>query len=312
MTRRHFATAIAAMAALVTSLLGVVLTAPTAVATPPGHDGRIAFVRHDQIFTVSPSGGHVRQLTRVGHNTHPKWSPNGRRIAFVHETAAGSADLWVMRATGWGKRQVTHVGNVTEPTWSPDGRYLAFGGGDSASLQTIRSTAPFGSPTVLLGYETNSACCDDEQPSDAHPLSVDRFVAWSTDGTRIAVFNHDDAQLDDAIYMYNLATGEARQYLATGGSCCGSFDWVDLFWGPTDQFGFASTDRTEQVQPSTIVYPGYSGRPGDTGPAADPSGHNLAVTNWSSGHPRIYVQAINGAHRRLLTCGYQPDWQRVR
>jgi dipeptidyl aminopeptidase/acylaminoacyl peptidase len=310
MTRAHLRITVAAIAALLTSLLGVAVTAPTASATYDGKDGRIAFVRHDQIYTIRPDGTGLHRLTSVGTNSHPKWSPTGRRIAFVHETSAGATDLWVMSATGSAKRQVTHLGSVTEPTWSPHGKYLAFGGVEG--LQKVRSTAPFGSPTVLSAYYTNTSCCGDELPVEAHALSVDRFVAWSPDGSRIAVWNHDSPQFDDVLWMYYPRTGEARTYLETGAACCGNLDVVDLFWGPTGTFGYAATDNDEEPQPSTIVYPGYVGEPGDTGPAPDPAGAKIALTNPSSGRSHIYVQAIDGAHRSFLTCGSQPDWQAIR
>jgi|tagenome__1003787_1003787.scaffolds.fasta_scaffold20901883_2 Tol biopolymer transport system component len=304
MRRAPVRVAVAAVIALLAGLVGVVVTASTASATYPGADGRIAFVRHGQIYTVRPDGSGLRQLTTSGTNSHPKWGPQGHRIAFVHEAAGGATDLWVMGARGLRKKQVTHVGNATEPTWSPDGQYLAFGGGDLSTLEKVSSKAPFGSPTDLLAYETGK-CCGDELPADAHPLNVDRFVAWSPDGTRIAVYNHDDDQLDDAIYMYDLASGEAAQYASIGGSCCGAADWVDLVWGPTGDFGYASTDHTEETLPSTIVYPGYAGKAGDTAPSPDPAGTKLALTNGA----RMVVQDINGADRRFLAWGQQPDWQ---
>ena len=136
-------------------------------------------------------------------------------------------------------------------------------------------------------------------------------MAWSPDGKRIAVWNHDSAQVDDVLWMYYPATGETRSFLETGAACCGNLDVVDLFWGPTGAFGYAETDNSEEPQPSTIVYPGYAGKPGDTGPAAAPAGARLAVTNASSGIPKVFVQAINGAHRKFLAYGSQPDWQRV-
>jgi Tol biopolymer transport system component len=309
MTRAHLRATLATVLAVLASLLAVAVTASSAGATYHGRDGRIAFVRNDQIYTVRPDGTGIHRLTTIGKNYHPKWSPSGQRIAFVHETSTGATDLWVMSAKGSGKAQVTHVGDVTEPTWSPNGRYLAFGGG--GGLEKVRSTYPFGSPTVLSAYYTHRGCCEDELPSDAHPLSVDRFVAWSPDGTRIAVWNHDSPQVDDVLWMYYPRTGEARSYLETGAACCGRLDVVDLFWGPSGAFGYAQTDLTEEPLPSTIVYPGYAGKPGDTGPAPDPAGGKIAVTNPSSGRSNIYVQAINGAHRRFLTCGYQPDWQAI-
>jgi Tol biopolymer transport system component len=297
-----------AVIAMVMGLVGVAMTASSASATYPGQDGRIAFVRNGQIYTINTDGTGLRRLTRSGKDSQPTWAPHGRRIAFVRESADGATDVWVMGAKGSRKTQVTEVGNATAPTWSPDGKYLAFGGGPSSALEKIRSRAPFGSPTELLGYETGK-CCSDESPEDAHPIPVDRFVAWSPDGSRIAVYNHDDDQLDDAIYMYDVATGESRQYASIGGACCGTADWVDLVWGPHGEFGYASTDRTEEPQPSTIVYPGYAGRPGDTAPAPNPAGGKLALTNATHDGSKIFVQDVGGAHRRVLKYGEQPDWQ---
>jgi Tol biopolymer transport system component len=51
---------------------------------------------------------------------------------------------------------------------------------------------------------------------------------------------------------------------------------------------------------------------GDKQPAFSPSGASMAVVNDSSGQARIYITRANGANRRLLTNGYQPDWQPLR
>jgi Tol biopolymer transport system component len=70
-------------------------------------------------------------MTTRGENYRPKWSPNGSRLSYIHEAAAGK-DLWVMSANGSGKRQVTTLGNVTTAgSWSPDGATLAFAAGDN-------------------------------------------------------------------------------------------------------------------------------------------------------------------------------------
>ena len=128
--------------AVVTALLATVAT--PAGAAYAGGDGRLAFVRAKQIYTVTPAGGAVKQLTYAGRNVRPKWSPNGKRIAYVHETATGAKDVWVMAANGSNKQQVTRVGNVTAaPSWSPDGRWLAFASGPLsayADLQRINLT----------------------------------------------------------------------------------------------------------------------------------------------------------------------------
>jgi Tol biopolymer transport system component len=300
--------------AVVSALMASVLATP-ASATYAGGDGRLAFVRGQQIFTVAPSGGPATKLTRDGKNFRPKWSPDGKRIAFIHQTAAGARDIWVMSATGGSKTRVTRLANVTaEATWSPDGKTLAFAAGDNpefGQLSTIRSTAPFGAPIAIQGYLRDCTDCDPEG-TDLAPIYVDRFVTWSPDGTTIAVFNHDDGRFDDAIYMYNVATKESREYAATGADCCGYIDLSDLAWGPHGDFGYgaAATGELDGADPFVkLVYPGFVAAEGDRSPAPSPLGTRLAFVNSTSGAPNIYVATAAGAHRRVVTRGHQPDWQ---
>jgi TolB protein len=300
--------------AVVSALMASVLATP-ASATYSGRDGRLAFVRGHQIFTIAPSGGPARKLTHGGKNIRPKWSPNGKRIAYIHRTSGGASDLWVMSATGGNKTRVTRLGNVTaEATWSPNGKTLAFAAGDNpefGQLSTIKSTAPFGAPTAIQGYLRDCTDCDPEG-TDLAPIYVDRFVSWSPDGTKIAVFNHDDGQFDDAIYMYDVATQESHEYAATGADCCGYIDLSDLAWGPHGDFGYgaAATGDLDGADPFVkLVYPGFVAREGDRSPAPSPAGTRIAFTNTAAGGPRIYVATATGGHRRVLTRGHQPDWQ---
>jgi Tol biopolymer transport system component len=300
--------------AVVSALMASVLATP-ASATYAGRDGRLAFVRGQQIFTVAPSGGTATKLTRDGKNFRPKWSPDGKRIAFIHQTPAGSRDIWVMSATGSNKTRVTRLGNVTaEATWSPNGKTLAFAAGDNpefGQLSTIRSTAPFGTPTAIQGYLRDCTDCDNGS-TDLAPIYVDQFVAWSPDGTTIAVFNHDDGRFDDAIYKYDVATRESHRYAATGDDLFGYIDFSDLAWGPHGDFGYgaAATGEFDGADPFVkLVYPGFAPVEGDRSPAPSPLGTRLAFVNSTSSVPNIYVATASGGNRRVVTRGHQPDWQ---
>jgi Tol biopolymer transport system component len=312
---------------LVAVLLTTVLAAP-ATAAYPGSNGRIAFVRGNDIYTVAPSGQGEDQLTSAGKTLRPKWSPDGKRIAYLKESADGTRDVWVMSATGTNKTRVTNLGNVTAAaTWSPDGKTLAFGvdvfdNPPFSQLFTISSTEPFGSPTPIEGYLTNCTDCPlptDPPTGDLAPIFVDRFLAWSPDGSRIAVFNHDEGQFDDAIYMFYVATGESREFRATGADCCGNFDFTDLAWGPNGQFGYGLANTGEDgtdpfvgifyPDPLSSADPPFASVEGDKSPAPSPSGTRMAFTNSTSGRPKIYVASATGDNRRFVTNGYQPDWQ---
>jgi Tol biopolymer transport system component len=131
--------------------LGLVagLIASPAQATFPGGNGRIAYTwslggegfeegpspRLVGVVSVRPDGGGRQLVARRG--TRPRYSPDGRRIAFLR-----SHHPWVARADGRSARQVSPsdwlVGSYD---WSPRGTRLAFvrdfvNGG--AAIYTVR------------------------------------------------------------------------------------------------------------------------------------------------------------------------------
>jgi WD40-like Beta Propeller Repeat len=281
--------------------------ASSAAAAYPGEDGRIAFVRANQVWSMSRSGTDLKQLTTSGRNYRPKWSPDGKRIVFIHEVG-GRRDVWVMASGGARKRAVTTTGDVTSAgaTWSPDGGQLAYA---TTQLMTIRSTAPHGAPRPVDGLQTGGTC-----PADApSPVNVDRFLAWSPDGSRIAVLSNDDCQFDFRMDHFLVASGEQRLVATSGADCCGYLDWTDLFWGPGNQFGYSQRDRGQfgdkTNAPTFIVYPGFRSLAGDTGGAPSPSGASMAFTHASSGTTVVMRARVDGTGRRVLATGYQPDWQ---
>ena len=81
----------------------------------------------EEIYVVDADGSNLRRLT---HNWRtdgaPVWSPDGRKILFVHRD-----DMWVMNADGSGQRNLTRSATYpfagdSAPAWSPDGRKILF------------------------------------------------------------------------------------------------------------------------------------------------------------------------------------------
>jgi Tol biopolymer transport system component len=125
----------------------ILLVVPVAGATPPGVNGRIAFLRLEfqnspltgGLWVTTPGGGTVVRVTRPPGGTvdeNPDWSPDGARIVFSESPPSGAHSIWTVGANGRGLRRVTPpcppgagiprcVADDGWPVWSPDGTHLA-------------------------------------------------------------------------------------------------------------------------------------------------------------------------------------------
>jgi dipeptidyl aminopeptidase/acylaminoacyl peptidase len=82
--------------------------------------------RTTQIYLISSQGGDPRQLTNEKQSsTSPRWSPDGKRLAFVSASQIWTIDIAQTGASA--PKQITTISTGADgPVWSSDGRYLAF------------------------------------------------------------------------------------------------------------------------------------------------------------------------------------------
>jgi imidazolonepropionase-like amidohydrolase/Tol biopolymer transport system component len=91
-------------------------------------DGRsIAFDLLGDIYTMPIDGGRARRIAAgMPYETQPRFSPDGRQIAFTSDRGGGE-NIWLMNIDGSNPRQLTKESFtlLNNAAWSPDGRFVA-------------------------------------------------------------------------------------------------------------------------------------------------------------------------------------------
>src|SRR5712672_3550872 len=134
---------------------------------------KVVFAYAGDLWISSRDGGSARRLTsHVGDELYPKFSPDGKWIAFTGEYD-GNPDVYVISAEGGEPKRLTfHPGNDIVLGWTPDGKDILF--------RSDRFSAPPGRYTKLFLVSP--------QGGPAKPLQVPRasLTSFSPDGTKIA------------------------------------------------------------------------------------------------------------------------------
>src|SRR3989442_5495218 len=78
-----------------------------------------------RIWVVEVATGKSRQLTGgPGSDRQPRWSPDGKTLAFISTRDSG-AQVWVLPIGGGDARKVSHLADgASDPLWLPDGSGL--------------------------------------------------------------------------------------------------------------------------------------------------------------------------------------------
>jgi Tol biopolymer transport system component len=300
-------------AALTFVLAGQFVWAGTADAAYPGRDGRIAFVRSGDVWTVRSDGAAPRRLTHTHDNYDPAWSPDGGLIAFASSRAGAGDDLWVMRADGSDKRRITFgPSDQSSPTWSPDGRWIAYsddrGTTDDlplAALFKIRATARHGRPIRLT------------RPAPEWPTGlIDTEAAWSPlGGTILFTREFPCVPCDEG-------NSELWQVTAAGGGeapVLGIDTWAGA-WAPRGRAYAWTSDYDADAPFGTPIdiyvhdADGTTRRlaplpPDAEQPAWAPSGARIAYVKGSTWSSIWTIRRDGGGTRFVIGNATEPDWQ---
>jgi tricorn protease len=151
---------------------------------PAIHGDQVVFSYAGDLYSVEAQGGIARRLTsHQGYEMFPRFSPDGKKIAFTGQYD-GNTEVYIIPSSGGLPQRLTHTATLSRDdisdrmgpnnivmTWTPDGEHVIFRSRDISFNDFVgvlyRVSADGGLPQRL-------------------PLSTGGFCSWSPDGKKLA------------------------------------------------------------------------------------------------------------------------------
>ncbi len=178
-----------------------------------------------RIWMVAGSGGDAIAMTAEGvSSSHPRWSPDGRYLAFLSKRGGGKTQVWSLdRRGGEAQRLTDAIQDVDDFAWSPDSKRLALVMRDPSpeDVQQAKDKQP-------QGPEQPAA---EKKPKTPAPKVIDRYT-FKID--EVGYLNRQRSHL----YNFDLATKTATQITS------GDFDDERPAWSPDGKLLAFSSNRS--------------------------------------------------------------------
>jgi TolB protein len=250
-----------------------------------------------EIYISDYDGENQRRVT-VGKtlNIAPRWSPDGRSIAYT-SYRRGGANLFISNIFQGTLEEVTKGDKVGEnwlPAWSPDGTRLAF------------STTRDGNPEIYVVNRDGS----NPRRITNHP-GIDITPTWSPSGTQIAFVS--DRTGTPQIYV--VGADGLNLSKKTSESYCDRPTWSSA---PFNEIAFASRsgpgfDIKVLDLTSGATRTLTAGEGTNESPSFSPNGRHLVFTSTRSGKAQVFTIARDGKNVRQITKAgnnEKPDWSK--
>jgi imidazolonepropionase-like amidohydrolase/Tol biopolymer transport system component len=226
-------------------------------------DGRtIAFDLLGDIYTMPIEGGTPTRIAEgLAYEHQPRFSPDGKRIAFVSDRAGGD-NIWLMNRDGSDKRQISKEDFrlLNQPSWSPDGQFIVakkhFTTGRSLGTGEVWMYHVSGGAGVLLV----------KKPNERHQKELGE-PTFAPDGKGV-------------YYTRNVTPGPIFEYAQDSN---------------TDLFHIERYDL-DNGEVTTIA----GGAGGAVRPSPSPDGKRLAFVRREGAQSKLYVKDLaSGAERKI-------------
>lgn len=228
--------------------------------SPDGNS--ITFAVLGDVYTMPMAGGTPTRIAEgLAWEVQPRFSPDGKRIAFTSDRGGGD-NIWIMNRDGSDKRQVTKekFRLLNQPSWSPDGRYIIakkhFTTGRSLGTGEVWVYHVSGGAGVVLV----------KKPNDKHQKELGEPI-YAPDGKSL-------------YYTRNITPGGQFIYAQDSN---------------TDLFNIEEYDL-ESGEVTTAV----SGLGGSVRPTPSPDGNSIAFVRRERAESKLYVKDLaTGIERKV-------------
>ncbi|MFL6245342.1 MAG: amidohydrolase family protein [Thermoanaerobaculia bacterium] len=187
-------------------------------------DGReIVFDLLGDLYTIPFSGGEAKAITSgIAWDMQPRYSPNGKWIAFTSDRSGGD-NVWIMNRDGSDPKQVTKetFRLLNQPAWSPDSESIV-------ARKHFTSERSLGAGEMWLYHRTGGDGLQmtkkrtDQKDTGEPAFSPDgRYLYFSDDVTPGAIFEYSKDPNGQIYVIQRLdrETGEIERYvIGPGGS----------------------------------------------------------------------------------------------
>ncbi|HJZ62886.1 MAG TPA: S9 family peptidase [Candidatus Acidoferrum sp.] len=159
--------------------------------------------------------------------TSPRWSPDGRQLAFLSGRSGDETQIFAMRANGGEAAALTKSkSSINSFEWSPDGKQIAFLAGDPKTEEQQKKEKDKDDARVVDKEDRHARLrILDLATKEEHPLTKPNWevkeLKWSPEGKFLVVTATDTPHLDretDRIFAVTSTDGEMKQLLAPRGS----------------------------------------------------------------------------------------------
>jgi TolB protein len=235
----------------------------------------LSMMSHSDVYVIDSDGSHLQQLTNDGHSRGPKWSANGRRVAFISDDDQ-VAGIFTMDPEGTHSVQLfKSKGQISSLAWAPDGRRIAFdfvpsgnvarGHTDIYSIDVISPAAPrllvkdgespaWSPDGKAIAFSSNRGkyteiLAANIDGSETRQLTNDKsehaMPAWSSDGTKIAFVSNASGNYQ--IYAMKADGSDIKQLTSGKKVDCWAPSWSQ------DGKGIACHCRSKRAEPEIFV-----------------------------------------------------------